>query len=252
MLLGNVYLDAGLVLVVAAVTIVVFLNYFRRSISRKDTFLITGLSDAGKTTLYLRLRYGRTKPTHTSMQENDGRFAVFSNDANVSDRSNRLIHAVDVPGHEKLRYRFAEFLPIARAVVFVIDSSTVTQQAQVRRAAEYLYDILANKHAAAPKPVPMLVVCNKSDHLLAASEDKIRILLQSEIDKLRTTRSAALDKQDSGGQEEVFLGYDNEAFQFEHVPNEIRFLRCSLVCGSEERDDVSGMDDIVDWIRQQS
>ncbi|TPX35867.1 hypothetical protein SmJEL517_g01694 [Synchytrium microbalum] len=247
MILGDVYLDSALIFVlvaVLAVTIVVILSYFRKATSRRDTFLITGLSDAGKTTLYLRLRYGRIKPTHTSMQENEGLFALHTENA---DKANAPIHIVDVPGHEKLRYRFAEFLPIARAIIFVVDSSTITQQ--VRRSAEYLYDILANRHATVPKPIPILVVCNKSDHLLAASEGKIRTLLETEIDKLRATRAAALDKQDSGGQEEVYLGFDNEAFKFDHVPSDITFVK-SCLAGTE--DEISGIEDIINWIQESS
>jgi len=38
---------------------------------------------------------------------------------------------VDIPGHERLRFKFSEFMPITRAVVFVVDSATVARQTRL-------------------------------------------------------------------------------------------------------------------------
>ncbi|KAJ3065542.1 hypothetical protein HK102_007873, partial [Quaeritorhiza haematococci] len=129
------------------------------------------------------------------------------------------IHIVDVPGHEKLRFRYTHFMPISKAVIFVIDSATI--QKQFRSAAEYLYEVLVNPHFG-KKKIPLLVVCNKSDLVMAQSAEKIRVLLETELNRLRATRTASVEGQDSDNTvaEYEYLGYDNEDFQFEHVPNE--------------------------------
>jgi len=38
---------------------------------------------------------------------------------------------IDIPGHERLRFKFSEFMPIARSIVFVVDSATVARQTRV-------------------------------------------------------------------------------------------------------------------------
>jgi signal recognition particle receptor subunit beta len=40
------------------------------------------------------------------------------------------IQLVDVPGHERLRFRYADFMPIARGIIFVVDSTTVGRSAR--------------------------------------------------------------------------------------------------------------------------
>ncbi|KAJ3055958.1 hypothetical protein HK097_008567 [Rhizophlyctis rosea] len=170
---------------------------------KRDTFLITGLSDSGKTVLYYRLQHEEevAKP--------------------------RLVHIVDLPGHEKLRFRFSEFTPITKGIVFILDSTTLNRN--IRSVAEYLYDILVNKHVQ-KREVPILVLCNKNDLLLALGKEKVQELVEGEIDRLRATRAAGVEAQDedrNGGDD--FLGYENEAFKFEHVPNAVTFVSCSLI-----------------------
>ncbi|CAG8834188.1 2340_t:CDS:1, partial [Racocetra persica] len=40
------------------------------------------------------------------------------------------IHVVDVPGHEKLRFKFSDFIPITRGIIFLIDSSTCAKNSR--------------------------------------------------------------------------------------------------------------------------
>lgn len=43
------------------------------------------------------------------------------------------MRVIDLPGHQRLRYRLREFLPVARAIVFVVDSMDL----EIRANAEY-------------------------------------------------------------------------------------------------------------------
>lgn len=58
-------------------------------------------------------------PTHTSLQTN---FSVVA-----LPNAKRPWRVVDVPGHPRMRDQFREFLPQAKAVVFVVDVSTVAR-----------------------------------------------------------------------------------------------------------------------------
>lgn len=62
--------------------------------------------------------------------------------------------------------------------------------------------------------------------------------------KLRQTRTAALDTQDSESNENVFLGFEGKDFSFQDLENEVEFLECSA-----ENKDIEG---IKDWIASMS
>ncbi|KAF9915796.1 hypothetical protein BX616_005349 [Lobosporangium transversale] len=58
--------------------------------------------------------------------------------------------------------------------------------------------------------------------------------------KLRQTRAAALDTQDTDGNENVFLGFEGKDFTFQDLENEVEFLECS----AENKD----IERIKDWM----
>lgn len=58
--------------------------------------------------------------------------------------------------------------------------------------------------------------------------------------KLRQTRTAALDTQDADGNENVFLGFEGQDFTFQDLENEVEFIECS----AESKD----METIKDWM----
>ncbi|KAF9929414.1 hypothetical protein BGZ75_008331 [Mortierella antarctica] len=197
--------------------------------SSKNTILITGLPFAGKTVIHYLINHNRAVETVTSIKENEANVVLTEGKSSV--------HLVDIPGHERLRFKFSEFMPIARAIVFVVDSATVARQTRLH--AEYLYDILSNKYAQEER-LPVLIACNKSDLLTAFKKDRIQSLLEAEINKLRQTRTAALDTQDSDGNENLFLGFEGKDFAFQDLENEVDFIECSA--------ESKNVDDIKDWI----
>lgn len=83
-----------------------------------------------------------------------------------------------MPGHDRVRYRYADFLPVTRSIVFVVDSTTIHRQ--IRPAAEYLYDVLA-KPVVQKQRTPILIACNKSDMITALPIEKIKLLLENEM-----------------------------------------------------------------------
>ena len=66
---------------------------------------------------------------------------------------------VDIPGHERLRSKYLDqFKKSIRAVVYVVDSSTI--QKQLRDTTEYLFNILSDPDVYSAKS-PILIACNK-------------------------------------------------------------------------------------------
>ncbi|KAG0228288.1 hypothetical protein BGW42_002280 [Actinomortierella wolfii] len=226
----NEYLTL-LVLVISIALAILALNFVvasKKSSKKKNTVLITGLQFAGKTAIYYKIRNNKLVETVTSMKENE---------ADVTIEEGKTAHLVDIPGHERLRFKFSEFMPITGSVIFVIDSATIGRQ--TRLAAEYLYDILAHKVSQKEK-TPVLIACNKSDLLTAFKKDRIQSLLEAEMNKLRHTRTAALDTQDAEENETVFLGFEGQDFSFLDLENEVEFIECSV-----ESDNI---DAIKEWV----
>ncbi|KAI8923266.1 signal recognition particle receptor beta subunit-domain-containing protein [Entophlyctis helioformis] len=240
----------------------------RRGGGKRDSLLLAGLCGSGKTALFFRLTRRQFLATCTSMQENVGQAVLDETDAKRS-----TVRVMDLPGHEKLRFKHDAAMASAKGILFVVDatacqpslsaaalrrpaqhggpsasasasasgigSGVASGDTPLRAAAEYLYDLLAHRDAMAVD-VPVAVLCNKSDDELAASPKRIQELLEHEIDELRKTRGASIagqggvtssgalanddDGDDSG---RAFLGFEGEAFRFEHIPNDVVFVAVS-------------------------
>ncbi|KAI8370760.1 signal recognition particle receptor subunit beta-like protein [Choanephora cucurbitarum] len=222
---NDLLIKAILALVVlTALTLIALTVYTKKQ--NKNTILLLGISDAGKTSMYILLKSGKNHPTVSSMKENEGQLTL----------SNKIFDLVDIPGHDRVRFRYVEFLPVTRSIVFVVDSTTITRK--IRPAAEYLYDILAQPQVQKQK-IPVLIACNKSDMITALPTDKIKLLFETELNRLRGTRTARVEQQESDEQE-AFLGYEGEAFKFEHIDNTVEFESCSV---QDQKVDL-----VKDWI----
>ena len=88
------------------------------------------------------------------------------------------INVIDVPGHDKLRFRAMDSLNQTKRIVLVIDSANIFQKA--RPAAELLADLLMER-GISKNAVPVLVCCNKQDDFLAQSASKVKSMLEYEM-----------------------------------------------------------------------
>ena len=73
------------------------------------------------------------------------------------------------------------FSSSTRAMVFVVDSNTVSKQ--IRDVAEYLHFLLTDKNIINNRP-SLLILCNKQDSGLAKSSSAVQALLEKEIEKV--------------------------------------------------------------------
>lgn len=101
-----------------------FVIFKRRASSRRD-FLLTGLSESGKTSLFMQILHSKFPETFTSITETVGNYSNGSSTARI----------VDIPGHYRVRDKyFEQYKVTAKGIVFVIDS--VTAQKEIRDVAE--------------------------------------------------------------------------------------------------------------------
>ncbi|KAJ1556037.1 hypothetical protein HK096_001305, partial [Nowakowskiella sp. JEL0078] len=148
---------------------------------KRDALLLLGIEASGKSALFnmlsrfilVQLKYGKKLQTHTSLEEAQAIISLTSFDGVPS----KPIHIVDIPGHSKLRFKWSEFAPISRGIVFLIDSSTYSKMES--EIAEYVYEMLINKYVA-KNEVSVLFACNFQDSLLALGKEKIKLKLEAE------------------------------------------------------------------------
>jgi len=199
---------------------------FRKKGGERNTLLLVGIPNAGKTVLFVRLRDGLFRGTQTSMKQNDDTFVIHSS---LQSKPHKPIHVVDLPGHQRLRSLLKDFLPLARGIVFVVDSVDFEQQ--IRSIAEYLFDIFTNK-IVKQKKLPILIVCNKSDILNTNNKTLIQTELETEIDELCSTRKSIPDLHADETETFSLPRSDNGHFSIQLLENNVSFVECSVKAGN--------------------
>lgn len=203
----------------------------RRSIG--NSILLTGLSDAGKTLIYAHLLCSKFVKTHTSVKENIGDIII----------NNRSLKIVDIPGHERLRYKFFDqFKLSAKGLVYVIDS--VTFQKDIRDVAEYLYNLLSDSII---QKKPVLILCNKQDQTMAKGSVVIKTLLEKEMNLLRMTKTSQLEATDASATN-IFLGKQEKDFDFSHLDINIEFAECSAY--NKDSETSADMEQLNNWLKK--
>ncbi|CAE6102141.1 unnamed protein product [Arabidopsis arenosa] len=202
----------------------IIMLFFDRLFRPKKTniVLFSGLSGSGKTVLFNRLR---DRSSHrgvvTSMEPNEGT-SVLHTKLTMSGIT-KPVHLLDVPGRSP---KLEEYLPLATALVFVVDAMDFLPN--FRAASEYLYDILTNASAVTNK-IPVLLCCNKTDKLTAYTKDFISKQMEKQIEKLRVSRSAISTAND------FTLGIKGEVFSFSHCQNKVTLAESSGLTGETDQ-----------------
>lgn len=106
------------VVAVVLILVVLILAFFFTRRTKRNCVVFYGPS-GGKTSLFYRLKTGKFVSTVASMKENDGTFAWAGQDSDKQPR-----HTVDIPSNGRLRWRLKDFLPVAEAIVVVLDSTS--------------------------------------------------------------------------------------------------------------------------------
>jgi signal recognition particle receptor subunit beta len=192
----------------------------------RTAILMVGPPGGGKTTLFFTLKDGAVHTgTTSSLKENDATFKVHKREEDDE------IHLIDYPGDPKLSSRMADFLPLTKAILFVLDANN--KQSVESHAAEQMFKLLTNPMVA-DHQLPILVACNKNDFPLSSKPPLLRKILEQELTKLRETTGKGNATLDLGeeGPESVPLGVEDEDFTFEkHSPCHVDFIACSTTKG---------------------
>ncbi|EFN79384.1 Signal recognition particle receptor subunit beta [Harpegnathos saltator] len=231
---SNAQLLGILAAVFAIILTLVLFVVWRRRKSTGQGILLTGLSDTGKTLIYARLICSQFVKTYTSVKENIGNITV----------NNSSLRIVDIPGDERLRNKyFDKYKSSAKGLVYVIDSVTI--QKEIRDVAEYLYNLLSDPYMQ--KNIPVLILCNKQDQVMAKGCAVIKTLLEKEMNLLRMTKSSQLETTDASSVN-VFLGKQGKDFEFSHLDSQIEFAN-SYVFNKDPNVEVD-IDELKKWLQK--
>ncbi|XP_066995730.1 signal recognition particle receptor subunit beta isoform X2 [Anabrus simplex] len=208
----------------------------RRKTSRRVVLLL-GLSDSGKTLIFSRLLHDKFVNTYTSIKENVGDYIV----------KNSCLRIVDIPGHERLRYKFFDhYKNMTGGIVYVIDS--VTFQKKIRDIAEFLYSLLSDPVVMANCP-RFLILCNKQDDSTSNDCNGMQSLLEKEMDLLRVTKTRQLQSTEETGNKNIFLGKKGADFKFSHI-NRINVSFGEAAALNQGISEPAELDCLKDWLEE--
>ncbi|KYK56429.1 Signal recognition particle receptor, beta subunit [Drechmeria coniospora] len=234
----------GILLVLGAPILLHVLLSSSATYTTPPLVLLLGPPQAGKTALLTLLERGTVPAkTHTSQTTQSVELNAsldsassrsFRNHEDASGTHTKFL-LVDTPGHGKLRNVAAAKLGRAeklKAVVFVVDAAALGEPETLAATASYLYDVLLHLQRRAgakakgkeQAAMPVLVAANKMDLFTALPATMVKSQLETELGRIRVSRSKGL--LDSGvgideiGSEEqdAWLGeYGSDKFSFEQM-----------------------------------
>lgn len=234
----------GIVIIVGAPLLLHFILASSATYIESPAVILLGPSNAGKTALLTLFERGaKAAQTHTSQVVHS--IELNASTDSLSKESFRNHHdttgthskfrLIDTPGHGKLRPLAMENLSqskMLKAIVFVVDAATLSEQEMLSPTATYLYDVLlflqrrasakSRKRGAAATPV--LVAANKMDLFTALPAAMVKTRLEKELGRIRLSRSKRLLDSDADpdglgvDEQETWLGdYASDEFCFEQL-----------------------------------
>ncbi|KAL3771607.1 hypothetical protein ACHAW5_006634 [Stephanodiscus triporus] len=175
--------------------------------SFRETVVLCGARDAGKTALLHRLCNAKEKEnawdppmTVTSLAANAGYICPWEDTSENGNWGNMTIRIIDHPGHPSLLSHLTTLLlPVATSrVVFALDATQpVTEGAALLYQYILTHSQVRQSWSKAGKTLMILVVCTKSDAVGAKNHKRMKIQLRNELDKLRKVDMAITDSSDT-------------------------------------------------------
>lgn len=186
-----------------------------------DGIVLVGPSGSGKTTILHKLSSGVAVETVPSM--------VASYNLVPVPGSDKTVQVVDFPGHERLQASMLQHVKGAKGVAFVLDSSATKA---IKQAALLLFQLLVSNELQLN--TPLLVLCNKQDQQEAKNSNRVKMLLQKEIDDMRKTSgtmtTAGGEGGEAGSDRAAILGPVGKSFKFdEWAERSVTFASSSAV-----------------------
>ncbi|KAJ3537810.1 hypothetical protein NM208_g6167 [Fusarium decemcellulare] len=232
----------GALIILGAPIILHIILSSSRTYTVAPTVLLVGPPNTGKTSLLSLFERGSSgTETHTTQvshsvelnasTDSSTKHSFRNHDATDGTYTKFLL--VDTPGHGKLRNVAVDKLNRTdklKAVVFMVDAAAIGEQDILAPTAAYLYDVLlflqkrATTSAKSKAAIPILIAANKMDLFTALPSTLVKTNLESELTRIRASRSKGLldsgvGTDDIGSEEQdSWLGeYGSSKFTFSQL-----------------------------------
>lgn len=162
-----------IIIVSTFVIFIIYKYFFGEKTKQKNSIVIIGPSQSGKTSFFYYLLGKEKTETVVSMQINE----VSNYQASAFKGKHNYI---DIPGQGYFKETILEKIQEALLIILFVDS---TEKNSTVTAAEYLYDIL-NSDKFDPE-IPIVIACNKQDLNLPKNKKMIENNLATELENLK-------------------------------------------------------------------
>lgn len=199
----------GLLLII----VIYYVQNFEGSGSKKQTFLIVGCNNSGKTTLFNKLTNKPCSSTISSMEANYGTVNLpFS-----TESIGKPFQLIDYPGYLKYENLFKQVFEDINltGVVFMIDSDMMNFNKQLNLVALKMFKLLTVTERV-PNGVDYLLAVNKSDLFNSLPVPKIRQLLEAEMNKV-------IESELKNNEDDLSFWNDFVPFSFEKMSGNMEF-----------------------------
>ncbi|CAH6719558.1 signal recognition particle receptor subunit beta [[Candida] jaroonii] len=222
-----------LILGLVSVVGIYYIQNFELKSTKKPTFLIIGNNYSGKTTWFMKLQ-GKKKPTISSIEANYGEIRLPLSQDSIA----KPFQIVDYPGYLKYDNLFKNLIEDInlKGVCFVIDSELNNFNKNLNLIAIKLFKILTITETY-PNGKDFLFMVNKSDLFNSLPVNKIRTLLEAEMNKV-------IESELKNNEDELSFWHDLLPFKFEKLNGNMDFKSGSVLKGKTQ-DWENWLDEIV-------
>ncbi|EGV63800.1 hypothetical protein CANTEDRAFT_104882 [Yamadazyma tenuis ATCC 10573] len=209
----------SIILGLFSIIVVYYIQNFELKSTKKNTFLIIGCNNSGKTLLFNKLTQKPITSTVSSLEANYGTIHLPLSQASIG----KPFQLIDYPGYLKYENVFRSLVSEInlKGVIFVVDSEISSFNKQINLICVKLFRMLTITESV-PNGVDYLMAVNKTDLFNSLPISKIKSSLEAEMNKV-------IESELKNNEDDLTFWLDYMPFSFERTNGNIEFKTGSVL-----------------------